>query len=133
MEDDKKMVAKNRIDLRPLIENIASNNSMSEDEVFQNNTLRPIIKMQHDLLISVCKTELKSSKNVFYNLTKIDRQKYIDNIFSKNISFRSEIKGLIIGHFTQEEYYYFAENTSNISKRIIQIVKERIINNMSEL
>jgi hypothetical protein len=115
-----------KINMRPIIATLTTNETISEEEFFQNNTLRPIIKMQHDLLILACKAELKALKNVFYNLTKEERQNYLDTLFSKNISFRSEVKGLIIGHFTVDEYHYYTSNSSTISKRIIQIVKERV-------
>ena len=45
MNDPKKSI-------RPEIKTIASTEGMSEEEKFQNETLRPIIKLQHDLLLN---------------------------------------------------------------------------------
>jgi hypothetical protein len=115
-----------KINMRPIIATLTTNETISEEEFFQNNTIRPIIKMQHDLLVLASKAELKALKNVFYNLTREERQNYLDTLFSKNISFRNEVKGLIIGHFTVDEYHYYSSNSTTISKRIIQIVKERV-------
>ena len=43
----------NLLNIRPLIPSAKVYESMSADEAFQNSTLRPIIKMQNELLIAV--------------------------------------------------------------------------------
>jgi hypothetical protein len=45
------------------------NNQSSSEEIFQNNTLRPILKMQNDLFIQVFINYAVKQKNVFFSLT----------------------------------------------------------------
>jgi len=116
--------------IRPVIASAKIYDSMSADEKFQNNTLRPIIKMQHNLFIAVFKNYIKKRKNVFYELSLQKQLDYIDNAIHKDMKFRNSIKGMIIGQFTIEEYESYIQNSSALNKRMMNIVKNRLINNI---
>lgn len=103
---------------------------MSSDELFQNKTLRPIIKMQHDLFIAVFKNYIAKRKNVFYELTLAKQMGYIDNAIHKDMKFRNSVKGMIIGQFTEEEYALYIKNSSALNKRMMNIVKERLLDSI---
>ncbi|MGB0982018.1 MAG: glyoxalase [Winogradskyella sp.] len=122
--------SKNLLALRPEISALKINETMSADELFQNKTLRPIIKLQHNLLIAVFKNYIALRKNVFYNLTLEKQLAYIDNAITKDIKFRNSVKGLIMGQFTVEEYARYTTNASAINKRIMSIIKERLVSNI---
>lgn len=49
---------------RPVLEDLIKDN-MSALELFQNKTLRPVIKMQHDLLIASFNTYKAKGKLIF--------------------------------------------------------------------
>jgi hypothetical protein len=55
--------------LRPKLPNVRIDGAMSSEEHFQNNTLRPVIKLQNDLLVAVFKNYIKKHKNVFQTYT----------------------------------------------------------------
>ena len=57
-----KMNLYNRTDIRPIIEGINDGLNKSIEEEFQNETLRPIIKLQHDLLIAFFKEYISTKK-----------------------------------------------------------------------
>ena len=52
--------------IRPEILSTTINDSMSSDERFQNLVLRPVIKLQNDLLIEVFTNYVAKHKMVFY-------------------------------------------------------------------
>ncbi|TXE20287.1 glyoxalase [Psychroserpens burtonensis] len=116
--------------IRPVIETAQVNDNMSTDECFQNGTLRPIIKLQNHLLIVVFQNYISKRKNVFYDLSIPKQLAYINNTIQKDIKFRNSIKGMIIGQFTIEEYAIYIENSSALNKRMMNIVKERLVNNI---
>lgn len=116
--------------LRPQILNARVTNNMSEDEQFQNRTIRPIVKLQNDLLIEVFRNYIKKRKNTFYNLTLDERMHYIENAIQKDMKFRNSLKGMIIGQFTVEEYLQYIKNSSALNKRMMNIVKERLQSNI---
>ena len=103
------------------------------DEAFQNKTLRPVIKLQNDLLVSVFRNYIEKHKNVFLDLDVDRRLKYIENAIQRDIKFRNSLKGMIIGQFTLEEYEVYIANSSALNKRMMNLVKERIQNNIQLL
>ncbi len=118
------------LSIRPVISSAKIYDSMSSDELFQNKTLRPIIKMQHDLFIAVFRNYIAKRKNVFYELTLPKQLGYIDNAIHKDMKFRNSLKGMIIGQFTVEEYDIYIKNSSALNKRMMNIVKERLIDSI---
>lgn len=118
------------LSIRPVISSAKIYESMSSDELFQNKTLRPIIKMQHDLFIAVFKNYIAKHKNVFYELSLSKQLSYIDNAIHKDMKFRNSVKGMIIGQFTEEEYALYIQNSSALNKRMMNIVKERFIDSI---
>ena len=119
--------------IRPEIPSAKGYPSMSADESFQNKTLRPIIKLQNDLLVAVFKNYARKHKSVFYNLPIDKKLDYIENAIHKDMKFRNSLKGIIIGQFTLEEYELYILNSSALNKRMMQIVKERIKSNIQLL
>mgnify|MGYP006902922400 CR=1 FL=1 len=115
------------LNIRPELSDVIIFENMSSDERFQNTTIRPIIKLQHDLLIEVFKNYVAKHKNVFYELSLQKQLDYIENAIHKDMKFRNSVKGMIIGQFTVEEYAIYIQNSSALNKRIMNIVKERFI------
>ncbi len=113
--------------IRPDFMTTTINNAMSTEERFQNLVLIPIIKLQNDLFIEVFKNYATKHKNVFYDLSLEKRIDYIGNSIHKDMKFRNSVKGMIIGMFTIEEYKLYIQNSSALNKRMMNIVKERII------
>ena len=119
--------------LRPSIPSAQVNDSMSADEQFQNGTLRPVVKLQNDLLLEAFRNYIAKHKNVFYNLTIERRMNYIENAIQKDIKFRNSLKGMVIGQFTVDEYRRYIQNSSALNKRMMNLVKERIQSNIQLL
>ncbi len=114
------------LSIRPEIKKTITFDSMSSDERFQNETLRPILKLQNPLLISVFTNYIKKRKGVFYDLSLEKKITYIENSLIKDQKFRSFLKGLIIGHFTVAEYQKYSLNSSSLNKRIINMLIKRL-------
>lgn len=96
------------------------------EEVFQNTTLRPILKLQNKLLIAIVKNAIESMKIEFDNISNEKKKAVIDNLIKKEASLRNTLKGTIIGWFTIDEYQYYRQHSSVIDKRIMVMIIERI-------
>ncbi len=121
------------LQLRPEIPNATINPAMTSEEIFQNRTLRPVAKLQNELLLEVFRNYIRKHKNVFYDLSIEKRMDYIENAIHKDMKFRNSLKGIIIGQFTIEEYKAYIENSSALNKRMMNIVKERLKSNVQLL
>ncbi len=112
--------------IRPEITSARIHSNMSPDERFQNETLRPIIKFQNDLLLASFQNYIVKTKNTFYELRLEKRMDYIANALQKDIKYRNSVKGIIMGQFTVEEYENYIQNSSALNKRIINMVIKRL-------
>ena len=112
--------------IRPELKQSILHDDMSSDERFQNQTLRPIIKFQNPLLLEVYRNYIRKHKGAFYDLSLEKRLEYIENSIQKDIKFRNSLKGMIIGQFTVEEYQIYIQNSSALNKRMMNIVIERL-------
>ena len=102
------------------------NTLSSNDEVFQNETLRPILKLQNDLFIEVFKNHINKTKVDFENLTVDRKMQFIENSIQKDIKFRNALKGMVIGLFSVEEYLKYIKNSSELNKRMMNMLIERL-------
>ena len=114
--------------IRPEIGSTQSFGQMGLEEKFQNNTLRPILKLQNPLLIAVFHNYIVKHKGVFYDLSIEKRLAYIENALYKDQKFRNALKGMIIGHFTVDEYKDYTAYSSSLNKRMMNMAVERLKN-----
>ncbi|MEX0273370.1 MAG: glyoxalase [Flavobacteriaceae bacterium] len=118
--------SQNLLTIRPPFAMTTLSDSMSFDEWFQNKTLRPVIKLQNDLFLAVFRNYIKKHKDTYYGLGHEKKLKYIENAIQKDIKFRNALKGMIIGQFTLEEYGQYITNSSALNKRMMNMVIERL-------
>lgn len=117
---------------RPVLEDLIKDN-MSALELFQNQTLRPVIKMQHDLLIASFNAYKAKRKIDFSSLTDQKKRSKTKAVFVKDINYKNLNLGFIIGAFSLEEFAYYSLNASELNKRIIQIVIQRVQDSLPEI
>ena len=97
------------------------------EEDFQNKVLRPIIKMQSDLLIAHLNNQLKVSKIQLDQLPDLKKEAALTGLFTMNQAFKREIIGMVIGHLRLEEYAVYVGFNKEINRRISQIVLNRCL------
>ena len=51
---------------------------------------------------------------------------FIDNAVHKDIKFRNALKGMVIAFFTIEEFREYIQNSSNLNKRMMNLLIERL-------
>lgn len=118
---------------RPIIPSAEIFQSTKDIEAFQNQTLRPIIKHLHSVLMNHFSNLLYTKKGEYFKISAEKRANYIHSIFQKEIRYKSELKGMIIGNFTVQEFEKYTSNSKLFDKRIYSIVEERILTNQNEL
>jgi len=112
--------------IRPAIKNIGSMENKNPAERFQNITLRPVIKLQHELLIAFFQNYLKKKKIDFSGLSELQKNEVISKAFKNDNLFKTEIRGLVIGHFTLEEYNMYQTIAADSNKRIMAMIEQRL-------
>jgi hypothetical protein len=114
-----------KLDLRPIIETKELENSTLEER-FQTQTLRPVLKLQNEILLGLFKNHITESKNIFYDLSLEKKGLFIENSLQKNIVLKNKLLGVTLGMFTIGELKVYSTQTSLYNKRIIGLIVERI-------
>lgn len=105
----------------------------SSDELFQNQVLRPILKLQNNLFIAVLLNHLVKNRIDFNAFSVEKKLATIENSIQKDIKFRNALKGMIIGLFTIDEYELYIKNSSSLNKRMMGMLIERLKNQVQLL
>lgn len=112
--------------LRPEISNIKETENSSIEESFQNEVLRPIIKLQHELIMTCFAHFLILNKVQFNALNTFQQTELIQKLFKADMRLKTELRGLIIGLFTLEEYKAYLSQSSQLNKRIYAMIQKRV-------
>ena len=100
----------------------------SSEELFQNEVIRPILKLQNDLFIASFINYISKYKRDFYTRTVENKLSIIENAIQKDIKFRNALKGMVIALFTVDEYNLYIKNSSRLNKRMMNMLIERLKN-----
>lgn len=98
----------------------------SSDEIFQNEVLRPILKLQNDLFIASFINHLSKNRIDFSSFSIDKKLTTIENLIQKDIKYRNALKGMIIALFTADEYAFYIKNSSDLNKRMMGMLIERL-------
>ena len=119
--------------VRPNLPKSLIEGHLKEEELFQNMVLRPVIKMQHDILILRVQSHFLSKKIVFHMMDKKKRVNAIESAFQNDNAFKKEVQGMILGQLNPEEFQRYLKSERSMNKRIIQMVRNRMLDSILEL
>jgi len=109
-------------------------NSKSTDlETFQTNTLRPVLKFQNDLILTLINQHLAENKIIVKNLTDNKKTERIHEIVKGNLQIKQLLTGITIALFTEEEIEFYHANKKEVVKRIIAMLLERVCTQLPAL
>lgn len=112
------------LQLRPVLE-LNSAESLAEEK-FTHITLRPILKLQHHLLMALFHHYLEEKAIPLLSMNAFKQRISIENAVKKDLPLRHTLMGCVIGHFTSEEYTVFLSNRIAFQKRLTALLIQRI-------
>ena len=98
-----------------------------ENELFQNEVLRPILKMQHTITLKLFDSHIDNLGVVWNDIKKSKKIKCVENQLSKNIQFKNLVIGIVVGQFNELEMNKYLSNSREYNKRILQMTIQRIV------
>ena len=111
---------------RPEIPSIQNTTKTLDLEVFQNKVLRPILKLQNTIFVSVFLDELRRKKQDSTTFNSEDKHKSIQRHLNTNSSLKQRFLGIVMGLFTNTEMDFYQRHMSAINKRIFSMLKIRL-------
>jgi hypothetical protein len=113
--------------IRPLV-NIENKSEIHlEKELFQNKVIRPVLKMQHDIIVKIFNIYIKKLATDWDNLKKSKKIQFIDNQLSKNIQLKNLVIGIVVGQLDETEIDEYIIHSREYNKRIIQMSIQRLL------
>lgn len=107
----------------PSIENLGSTKAL---EIFQNNSLRPILKFQNDALVHVFLLDLRTKKIDLKTFNTKKRLLLIDTHLRTNSNLRQLLLGMVIALFSIDEMEFYNSVYKELNKRIFSMLKVRL-------
>lgn len=112
-----------RLALRPQL-NLAP--ASAPEEKFQNDTLRPVMKLQHDLLLAVFRAFLVRRKVQLEQLPADQRFGKIKELVTRDHRLRDLLFGLALGQLTNKEMAVYLADESTFNRRMTNLIVERL-------
>ena len=107
----------------PSIENLGSTKAL---EIFQNNSLRPILKFQNDALVHVFLLDLRTKKIDLKTFNTKKRLLLIDTHLRTNSNLRQLLLGMVIALLSIDEMEFYNSVYKELNKRIFSMLKVRL-------
>lgn len=113
---------------------IASNHpdTMSEFENFQNRTLRPILKLQNDIIVTIAKDTLQKRKKRIDRSSSAAMTLALRQWLREDHKTKDALTHLVVALLDSSELEYYLRNSSVIRKRIASMLTERIVDQLVE-
>lgn len=112
-------------DLRPDIPGAHTEGTKSIEH-FQNEVLRPIIKFQHEFILSYFRNNSNFQKLLADKGTRIAFQDKISHFINAQTNIKNQLIGSIIGLLVENELKFYFLHSAEINKRISQMICQRI-------
>ena len=95
-------------------------------EAFQNETLRPVLKLLHARLLDAWHRYAERQKGTFYKLNRPERDAYLRHALQTNRELRSYVLGMVGAVLTEVEWAAFRQNEKELTRRVIAMATERL-------
>lgn len=107
------------LQIRPEVELLPK--KASDVELFQENTIKPIIRLQNDLIIFGFRTFLNKSSSNFKSLSSAHQITFINDRLKSDPALKNSFINYIVALFRMEELNFYTKNRLEIRKRIIDL------------
>ena len=111
--------------LRPMVP-INNFESTFDIERFQNDTLRPVIKLQHDLLMGLFSSHPLVKSIIQSKGPRIEFQKKVRDLINGQSALKNQLIGIISGMLTSSEFEFYLSYQTELNKRINGMICQRI-------
>lgn len=110
-------------DLRPTV---FVEPSLNKLETFQNENLRPILKLQHEVIVNMFEAFLQKRKQQILQRSIPERKLFIQNAIQKDFQLKYLLLGLIVGLLELEELTTYHQHATDLNKRIFGMLIKRL-------
>lgn len=96
-------------------------------EVFQNKTLRQVLKLQNDTLLAICLDFLNNKYKNFEGRDNTIKKSLMQDALKTDQALKKLLYGVVIGQFTSNELAFYLANKADINKRLVEFIFKRVL------
>lgn len=111
-------------EIRPEIKAIKLDIALAVEE-FQNESIRPIVKFQSDLLMAIMKSKIDLESAKKQNTS--EQISWVKKTIDKDYKVKGLLIGVVTGLFTLNEWEVYNKNEKEFNKRITSIICQRFV------
>lgn len=93
---------------------------------FQQQVLRPLLKLQHAVLLAVVADFARDYRLPLATAEPEDQARRLDELLARNVRLRATITGLVLGHFTAPELAFFRRHRPELTRRLLDLAAQRV-------
>lgn len=110
--------------IRPSVED--SDPGATEEEQFENLTIRPILKLQNSIIIAQFRMYTHKFKPSFNAYNQSIQRNFIEDVMRSDPRIKNSLIASLISLMTLDEYNYYCSNKTAVNKRIISLLVKRL-------
>lgn len=114
--------------IRPEV--VTEDTIQTTEEQLQNAVIRPILKLQNDLLVAVFEQYTQKRKQQWAHKSPKEKVDFIQHTVTKDQRLKALLLGLVIAHFAVHEYEQYRAAESEFNKRITTMIAQRLIDQL---
>ena len=96
-------------------------------EAFQNETLRPILKLQNEVTQALLRNHKNYKPEQWSFDTRQQYETYLSKYMQTNIDFKNQLIGVVVGLFTVKEMLQYKSQAKELNRRILQMQLKRYV------
>lgn len=100
--------------------------AVSPTEQFQNQTIRPILKLLDGSIRTLWQHHWPKRKIQFDRFSNEEKRAYIERAVREDTRLRLTLVGMVLGQFTADEWGQFMADEAEITRRIASLLTQRL-------
>ncbi|TGE17814.1 hypothetical protein [Hymenobacter elongatus] len=100
---------------------------------FQHRTLRPVLKLQNELLLTIVADFIQEHHMAFIARDATEQHRTVAELLGRNVKLRYTIIGSIMGLFTRAEQDFYRQHRSELNRRILELATQRVQSQLAAL
>ncbi|WP_324675359.1 hypothetical protein [Hymenobacter sp. GOD-10R] len=112
--------------LRPAVDAALSETATPTVGDFLHRTLRPVLKLQNELLLLVVADFVREHHIPFQAAGAAERERVVAELVARNVKLRYTIIGIISGMFTPAETAFYRQHRAELNRRLLELASQRV-------
>jgi len=99
-------------------------------ELFQNETLRPILKLQQEFTYALLNNHKNYQPKKFAGFNRQQYEAFLSKYLQTNLDLKNQLLGAVIGLLSLVEFEFYKLERKELNRRIIQMQMKRFADTM---